>query len=92
MDEPRLGGQALVQKWGQVLDGGIDKIFAGWGDPQSPTLLPVFNLNKQISQQGSMLVYIWYPFKVPYSKMNLELINYSECSRCVFLKTKLLQQ
>ena len=29
-------GQALVQKWGQVLDGGIGKIFAGWGDPQSP--------------------------------------------------------
>ena len=30
------GGQALVQKRGQVSDGGIDKIFAGWGDPQSP--------------------------------------------------------
>ena len=30
------GGQALVQKWGQVSDGGggeIDKIFAGWGTP-----------------------------------------------------------
>ena len=30
------GGQALVQKRGQVSDGGIGKIFAGWGDPQSP--------------------------------------------------------
>ena len=30
------GGQALVQKQGQVSDGGIGKIFAGWGDPQSP--------------------------------------------------------
>ena len=30
------GGQALVQKWGQVSDGEIYKIFAGWGDPQSP--------------------------------------------------------
>ena len=29
--------QALVQKRGQVSDGeGIDKIFAGWRDPQSP--------------------------------------------------------
>ena len=28
-----VGEQALVQKWGQVLDGGIGKIFAGWGDP-----------------------------------------------------------
>ena len=27
------GGQALVQKWEQVSDGGIDKIFARWGDP-----------------------------------------------------------
>ena len=27
-------GQALVQKRGQVSDGGIGKIFAGWGDPQ----------------------------------------------------------
>ena len=37
-DEPRLGGgQALVQKRGQVSDGGIGKIFAGWGGtPQSP--------------------------------------------------------
>ena len=32
------GGQAFVQKWGQVSDGGgIGKIFAGWGGPhQSP--------------------------------------------------------
>ena len=30
------GGQALVQKRGQVSDGGIGKIFAGWGDPHSP--------------------------------------------------------
>ena len=30
------GGQTLVQKWGQVSDGGIDKIFAGWGDPPVP--------------------------------------------------------
>ena len=28
------GGQALVQKWGQVLDGGVGKIFAGWESPQ----------------------------------------------------------
>ena len=37
------GGQALVQKQGRVLDGGIAKFFAGWGDPQSPqekTLIP----------------------------------------------------
>ena len=27
------GGQALVQKRGQVSDGGIDNIFARWGDP-----------------------------------------------------------
>ena len=26
----------MVQKRGQVSDGGIGKIFAGWGDPQSP--------------------------------------------------------
>ena len=32
------GGQALVQKRGQVSDGGIGKIFAGWGDP--PVGLP----------------------------------------------------
>ena len=31
------GGQAQVGKWGRVLDGGgIDQIFANWGDPQSP--------------------------------------------------------
>ena len=30
------GGQALVGKWGRVPDGGIDQIFANWGDPQSP--------------------------------------------------------
>ena len=30
------GGQALVQKWRQVSDGGIDKIFAGWGDSPPP--------------------------------------------------------
>ena len=30
------GGQALVQKRGQVLDGGIGKIFAGWGGPLVP--------------------------------------------------------
>ena len=32
------GGQALVQKRGQVSDGGggIGKIFAGWGGPPSP--------------------------------------------------------
>ena len=37
------GGQALVQKRGQVSDRGIDKIFAGWGDPSPPgkkTLTP----------------------------------------------------
>ena len=30
------GGQALVQKRGQVSDGGIDKIFARWGTPPVP--------------------------------------------------------
>ena len=30
------GGQALVQKRGQVSDGGIGKIFAGWGTPSPP--------------------------------------------------------
>ena len=34
------GGQALAQKRGQVSDGGIDNIFAGWGDPQSPQEKP----------------------------------------------------
>ena len=33
------GGQALVQKRGQVSDGGIDKIFVRWG-PQSPQKKP----------------------------------------------------
>ena len=27
------GGQALVGKWGRLPDGGIDQIFANWGDP-----------------------------------------------------------
>ena len=26
------GGQVLVGKWGRVPDGGIDQIFANWGD------------------------------------------------------------
>ena len=26
------GGQAVVGKWGRVPDGGIDQIFASWGD------------------------------------------------------------
>ena len=30
------GGQALVQKRGKVLDGGIGKMFARWGDPPVP--------------------------------------------------------
>ena len=30
------GGQALVQKREQVSDGGVDKSFAGWGDPSPP--------------------------------------------------------
>ena len=30
------GGQALVGKWGWVLDGEIDQIFANWGDPLVP--------------------------------------------------------
>ena len=30
------GGQALVQKRGQVSDGGIGKIFARWGNPPVP--------------------------------------------------------
>ena len=30
------GGQALVQKRGQVLDGGIGKNFARWGEPPVP--------------------------------------------------------
>ena len=30
------GGQALVQKRGQLSNGGIGKIFVGWGDSQSP--------------------------------------------------------
>ena len=29
-------GQALVQKRGQVSDGGIGKIFVGWGTPNPP--------------------------------------------------------
>ena len=38
-DEPqRGGGQALVQKLGQVSDGGIDKIFARWGNPPEKKL------------------------------------------------------
>ena len=41
-DEPRLGEQALVQKRGQVSDGGIGKIFAAWGDPpgKKPCVVP----------------------------------------------------
>ena len=35
-EQTSFGGQALVQKRGQVLDGGIDKIFAGWRDPPVP--------------------------------------------------------
>ena len=31
------GGQALVGKWGRVLDGGIDQIFANWGDLPVPS-------------------------------------------------------
>ena len=40
LDEPQRGGggQALVQKQGQLSDGGIDKIFAGLGDHQEKTL------------------------------------------------------
>ena len=34
------GGQALVQKRGQVSDGGIDKIFAGWGGGEPPVPPP----------------------------------------------------
>ena len=36
------GGQALVQKRGQVSDGGgrIGNIFAGWGGPESPGKTP----------------------------------------------------
>ena len=32
------GGQAPVRKWGRVPDwgGGIDQIFANWGEPPSP--------------------------------------------------------
>ena len=30
------GGQALVGKWGLVLDGGIDQIFADWKPPSTP--------------------------------------------------------
>ena len=29
-------GEALVGKWGQVLDGGIDQIFANWGVTPPP--------------------------------------------------------
>ena len=34
------GGQALVQKRGQVSDGGIGKIFTGWGTPSPPRKNP----------------------------------------------------
>ena len=35
------GGQALVQKGGQVsMGGGIDKIFARWGEPSPPRKKP----------------------------------------------------
>ena len=30
------GGQALVRKWGQVPNGGIDQTFVNWGDPPVP--------------------------------------------------------
>ena len=40
------GGQALVQKWGQVSDGGgIGKIFAGWGTPVLPKNNPSWTNN-----------------------------------------------
>ena len=34
------GEQVLVQKWGQVSDGGIDKIFVGWGTASPPWKKP----------------------------------------------------
>ena len=43
------GEQALVQKQGQVLDGGLTKISTGWGDPRekSPDLhFATFNIDK----------------------------------------------
>ena len=40
-DEPWLGGgQALVQKWGPVSDGGIDKILPDGGTPSHPRKKP----------------------------------------------------
>ena len=36
------GGQALVGKWGQVPDGGgIDEIFASWGETPVPPPPPL---------------------------------------------------
>ena len=41
------GEQALVQKPGQMSDGGIGKIFAGWGDPQYPQVKKPCAVNAQ---------------------------------------------
>ena len=46
------GGQALVGKWGRVPEGGIDQIFANWGDHQSPQgKNPAFRLTSHIGEK-----------------------------------------
>ena len=49
------GGQALVQKWGQVSDGGIDNIFAGWGTPIPPGKTPAELTSFQMSATWPLL-------------------------------------
>ena len=76
------GGQALVQKRGQVSDGGIGKIFAGWGDPQSPQekTLPVIQCYHKLARTNSLQLgsnkhanYIWMSTKAP------SLTNFWKC-------------
>ena len=49
------GGQALVKKTGTSVDGGIDKIFARWGDPQSPWENPDLAYNLTIEAHLDLL-------------------------------------
>ena len=58
------GGQALVQKRGQMSDGGIGKIFAGWGDPQSPQekTLGTMNINWLLSHFFVLFCFVLFCF------------------------------
>ena len=71
------GGQALVQKRGQVSDGGIGKIFAGWGGPpRKKTLIGWPKLHKIFSFWQKGVNYFWESVdaileEVPVTKTNV---------------------